>query len=285
MRVSSLLAVLLLVFAVPVSAQERLKVVATFSILGDLVAQVGGDKIDLTVLVGPDTDAHTYQPKPNDLRVLAGARVLVSNGLGFEGWIDRLADAASFKGTRIVVSTAAATGPDPHCWQDVACTRRYVANIATGLAAADPANAASYREHAQAYDARLAALEAWIRGEIATVPEDRRKAITGPNSFHYFSRSYGVTFEAPRGYSTESEPSARDMAQLIRQVRAEKIKALFIENMTNPVLIDEIARDAGAIVGPRLYSDALSKPGGPAPTYEAMMRYNVAALVAGMSKN
>ncbi|MEI6200696.1 MAG: zinc ABC transporter substrate-binding protein [Enhydrobacter sp.] len=285
MRVSSLLAVLLLVFAVPVSAQERLKVVATFSILGDLVAQVGGDKIDLTVLVGPDTDAHTYQPKPNDLRVLAGAQVLVSNGLGFEGWIDRLADAASFKGTRIVVSTAAATGPDPHCWQDVACTRRYVANIATGLAAADPANAASYREHAQAYDARLAALEAWIRGEIATVPEDRRKAITGHNSFHYFSRSYGVTFEAPRGYSTESEPSARDMAQLIRQVRAEKIKALFIENMTNPVLIDEIARDAGAIVGPRLYSDALSKPGGPAPTYEAMMRYNVAALVAGMSKN
>ncbi len=285
MRVSSLLAVLLLVFAVPVSAQERLKVVATFSILGDLVAQVGGDKIDLTVLVGPDTDAHTYQPKPNDLRVLAGAKVLVSNGLGFEGWIDRLADAASFKGTRIVVSTAAATGRDPHCWQDVACTRRYVANIATGLAVADPANAAFYREHAQVYDGRLAALEAWIRVEIATVPEDRRKAITGHDSFHYFSRSYGVTFEAPRGYSTESEPSARDMAQLIRQVRAQKIKALFIENMTNPVLIDEIARDAGATVGPRLYSDALSKPGGPAPTYEAMMRYNVGALVAGMSKN
>ena len=285
MRVFSLLAVLLLVFAAPASAQEKLRVVATFSILGDLVAQVGGDRIDLTILVGPDTDAHTYQPKPKDLRVLAGARVLVSNGLGFEGWIDRLADAASFKGTRIVVSTNAATGPDPHCWQDVACTRRYVANIANGLATADPANAAFYREHAQAYDARLAALEAWIRGEIATVPEDRRKAITGHNSFHYFARSYGVQFEAPRGYSTDSEPSARDMAQLIRQVRAQKIKALFIENMTNPVLIDEIARDAGAAVGPRLYSDALSKSGGPAPTYEAMMRYNVAALVAGMSKN
>src|SRR5471032_2977743 len=139
MRVFSLLAVLLLVFAVPASAQEKLKVVATFSILGDLVAQVGGDKIDLTILVGPDTDAHTYQPKPNDLRVLAGAKVLVSNGLGFEGWIDRLADAASFKGTRIVASTNAAAvlldhRPDPHCWQDVACARRYVANIATGLA-------------------------------------------------------------------------------------------------------------------------------------------------------
>jgi zinc/manganese transport system substrate-binding protein len=284
MRIFSFLA-LLLVLATPAVAQDKIKVVATFSILGDLVTEVGGDRIDLTTLVGPDTDAHTYQPRPNDLRLLAGARVLVSNGLGFEGWIDRLADAASFKGTRIVVSKDAAAGPDPHCWQDVACTRRYVANIATGLAAADPWNATTYRERAQAYDAKLATLEAWIRGEIATVPEDRRKAITGHNSFHYFSRAYGVRFEAPRGYSTDSEPSARDMAELIRQVRAQKIKALFIENMTNPVLIEEIAHDAGATVGPRLYSDALSKPGGPAPTYEAMMRYNVTALVAGMSKN
>jgi zinc/manganese transport system substrate-binding protein len=284
MRIFSFLA-LLLVLATPAVAQDKIKVVATFSILGDLVTEVGGDRIDLTTLVGPDTDAHTYQPRPNDLRLLAGARVLVSNGLGFEGWIDRLADAASFKGTRIVVSKDAAAGPDPHCWQDVACTRRYVANIATGLAAADPGNAAIYRERAAAYDAKLATLDAWIRGEIATVPEDRRKAITGHNSFHYFSRAYGVRFEAPRGYSTDSEPSARDMAELIRQVRAQKIKALFIENMTNPVLIEEIARDAGATVGPRLYSDALSKPGGPAPTYDAMMRYNVAALVAGMSKN
>ncbi len=289
MRVRSLLAVLLLVYALPASAQDKLKVVATFSILGDLVAQVGGDKVDLTVLVGPDTDAHTYQPRPNDLRVLAGAKVLVSNGLGFEGWIDRLADAASFKGTRIVVSQDVPADPgqrtDPHCWQDVACARRYVANIATGLGVADPANAAFYRQRAETYDARLAALEAWIRGTVATVPEDRRKAITGHNSFRYFARAYGVQFEAPRGYSTDSDPSARDMAQLIRQVRAQKIKALFIENMTNPVLIDEIARDSGAVVGPRLYSDALSRPDGPAPTYEAMMRYNVAALVAGMSKN
>jgi zinc/manganese transport system substrate-binding protein len=284
MRVFSFLAVLL-ALAAPAYAQDKLRVVATFSILGDLVEQVGGDRIAVTTLVGPDTDAHTYQPRPNDLRVLAGAQVLVSNGLGFEGWIDRLADAASFKGTRIVVSKDAAIGPDPHCWQDVACARRYVANIAAGLASADPANAAYYRERASAYDTTLATLEAWIRGQIATVPEDRRKAITGHNSFHYFAEAYGVQFEAPRGYTTDSEPSARDMAQLIRQVRAQKIKALFIENMTNPVLIDEIAKDAGATVGPRLYSDALSKPGGPAPTYEAMMRHNVAALVAGMSKN
>jgi zinc/manganese transport system substrate-binding protein len=275
-----------LALAAPVSAQDKLRVVATFSILGDLVAEVGGDKVEITTLVAPDTDAHAYQPKPTDIRALAASKVLVSNGLGFEGWIDRLADAAAFKGTRIVASTGAATAArDPHCWQDVACARVYAANIASGLATADPANAAFYRTRAQAYDQRLAALEAWIRDEIATVPADRRKAITGHNSFLYFARAYGVQFESPRGYNTDSEPSARDMANLIRQVREQKITALFIENMTNPVLVEEIAKDAGATVGPRLYSDALSKPGGPAPTYEAMMRHNVTALVAGMSRN
>jgi zinc/manganese transport system substrate-binding protein len=272
--------------AQPSRGQDRLKVVATFSILGELISEVGGERVEVTTFVAPDTDAHTYQPKPTDIRALAAAKVLVSNGLGFEGWIDRLADAAAFKGTRIVASTGAATtGTDPHCWQDVACARIYVANIAAGLSTADPANAAIYRDRAQAYDKRLAVLDGWIRSRIATVPEDRRKAITGHNSFHYFARAYGVTFESPRGYNTDSEPSARDMANLIRQVREQKIKALFIENMTNPVLVDEIAKDAGATVGPRLYSDALSKPGGPAPTYEAMMRHNVTALVAGMSKN
>ncbi len=281
-----LLLVPVLALACPASAQDRLKVVATFSILGELTSEVGGDRTDVTTFVAPDTDAHTYQPKPTDIRVLAAAQVLVSNGLGFEGWIDRLADAAAFKGTRIVASAGATTtGIDPHCWQDVACARVYVANIATGLSATDPANAAFYRDRAKAYDGRLAALDGWIRSQIAAVPEDRRKAITGHNSFHYFARAYGVKFESPRGYNTDSEPSARDMANLIRQVREQKIKALFIENMTNPVLVDEIAKDSGATVGPRLYSDALSKPGGPAPTYEAMMRHNVTALVAGMSKN
>ena len=140
-------------------------------------------------------------------------------------------------------------------------------------------------QRAQSYDQRLAALDRWIKEEIAKVPADRRKAITGHNSFRYFSQAYGVQFFAPRGYTTESEPSARDVAALIRQVREQKIKALFVENMTNPNLVEEIARESGAVVGPRLYSDALSPPGGPAPTYEAMMRHNVAALVAGMLRN
>lgn len=282
----------------PGFAQTKLKVVATFSILGDLVAQVGGERIELTTLVGPDTDAHTYQPKPTDARTLAEAQALVSNGLGFEGWIERLAKAAPFKGRAIVATTGVPTiaaghghghshghGPDAHAWQDAERVRRYVANIAAGLVAADQANAPHYRERAQAYDKRLVELDQWIKAEIAKVPAAQRKVITGHDAFGYFAKAYGVQFNAPRGYSTESQPSAKDVAALIRQVREQKIKALFVENMTNPGLVEQIARESGGVVGPALYSDALSAPGGPAPTYEAMMRHNVAALVAGMLKN
>ena len=290
-----LMAALLAAAALPGMAQTRTKIVATFSILGDLVHEVGGEDIELTVLVGPDADTHTYQPRPVDARVVAAAGALVSNGLAFEGWADRLAQAAPLKGLHIVASAgvtplpatthAHEQGVDPHCWQDVADTRRYVATIASGLASVDPANAAAYRERAARYDKRLADLDAWIRAEIATVPPEQRKAITGHDSFRYFAQAYGVQFEAPRGYTADNEPSARDVAALIKLVRTQHIKALFIENMTNPNLVEEIARDSGAVVGPKLYSDALSKPGGPAATYEAMMRHNVTALVAGMRKN
>ena len=297
-----LLALSLFVVSLPASAQAPMKAVATFSILGDLLAEVAGDKVELSVVVGPDIDAHAYQPRPTDARALADAKVLVSNGLGFEGWIDRLAKAAPFKGKAIVATAGVATlkadanhghshghshghGPDPHCWQDVQRVRTYVANIAKGLAEADPPNAAQYRERAQAYDRRLVELDAWVKAEIAKVPADKRRAITGHDSFRYFSSAYGVKFQSPRGYNTSSEPSARDVAALIREVREQRIKALFVENMTNPGLIDQIAKESGAVVGPRLYTDALSGPDGPAPTYEKMMRHNVTALVAGMLKN
>ena len=290
-----LLAAAILLAARPALADPRLPVVATFSILGDLVKEVGGDRIDLTILVGADIDAHTYQPKPSDVRVLPASQVLVSNGLGFEGWIDRLAEAAPFKGRRVVASSGVATlaadnhghshGPDPHCWQDVGRVRQYVANIADGLAAADPANAGFYRQRAKLYTGRLDELDRWVRAAIADVPAGQRKVITGHDSFRYFTNAYGVQFLAPRGFKTDSEPTAKDVAALIRLVREQKIKALFVENMTNPGLVDQIAREAGAIVGARLYSDALSAPDGPAPTYEAMMRHNVRALVAGMAKN
>src|SRR3977135_2885461 len=274
-----LLAAALSFAALPASAQTKPKVVATFSILGDLVAQVAGDRIDLAVLVGADTDAHTYQPKPTDASTLAAGQAMGGKGVGGEDWIGAPTLEATSPGY------GHTHGPDPHCWQDVGRARRYVANIAAGLVDADPANAGYYREHARSYDQRLADLDQWIKTEIAKVPTLQRKAITGHDSFRYFAQAYGVQFQAPRGYNTNSEPSARDVAALIRLVREQKIKALFVENMTNPGLIDQIARESGAVVGPRLYSDALSGPNGPAPTYEAMMRHNVTALVAGMMKN
>ncbi|WP_425069039.1 metal ABC transporter solute-binding protein, Zn/Mn family [Reyranella sp.] len=302
LRRAFLLTPTLLAVALPASAETPLKAVATFSILGNLLAEVAGDKAAVSLVVGPDIDAHAYQPRPGDARALADAQVLVSNGLGFEGWIDRLAKAAPFKGKAIVASTGVATlpaapsaghsqghshehGPDPHCWQDVQRVRTYVANIAKGLAEADPPNAASYRERAEAFDRRLVELDAWVKEEIAKVPADKRRAITGHDSFRYFSSAYGVKFQSPRGYNTSTEPSARDVAALIREAREYRIKALFVENMTNPGLVDQIARESGAVVGPRLYTDALSGPDGPAPTYEKMMRHNVTALVAGMLKN
>lgn len=280
------------------STEGKLRVVATFSILGDLVREVAGDRVELAVLVGADIDAHTYQPRPADAKAIALAQALVSNGLGFEGWIDRLAKAAPFKGRAIVASAGVATlnaaptpghnhahGPDSHCWQDVSRARQYVANIVAGLAAADAANAGYYRERGQFYDQRLVDLDRWVKAEIARVPAGQRRAITSHEAFGYFASAYGVQFNAPRGFTTESEPSAKDVAALIRQVREQKIKALFVENMSNPGLVNQIAKESGAVIGPRLYSDALSRPDGPAPTYEAMMRYNTTALVAGMLKN
>jgi zinc/manganese transport system substrate-binding protein len=289
--------------AVPGLAQQKPKVVASFTILADLVAQIGGERIELVTLVGPDKDAHTYQPTTGDSRIVAGAQVLVSNGLGFEPWADRLVSAAPFKGRRIVATAGVPrerhladqhhhghshgprAGSDPHMWQDVALARRYVAAIAQGLVEADAAGADFYRQRAAAYDKRLADLDAWVREQIAAVPAAKRRVITGHDAFRYFARAYGVTFRAPQGLSTAQEASARDVANLIQQIRREGIRAIFIENMSSPKLIEQIAREAGGVVGPALYVDALSARGGPADSYEKMFRHNVAALVAGMAKN
>jgi zinc/manganese transport system substrate-binding protein len=284
--------------ALPALGQQKPKVVASFTILADLVATIGGDRIELVTLVGADRDAHTYEPTTRDSRAVAAAQVLVTNGLDFEPWADRLAKAAPFRGKRVVATAdvprerylagehhGQGSGTDPHMWQDVALGRRYVAAIARGLAEADPAGAPDYRQRAEAYDKRLADLDAWVRQQIDTVPAAKRRVITGHDAFHYFARAYGVTFRAPQGLSTAQEASARDVATLIQQIRREGIRAIFIENMSNPKLIEQVAREAGGVVGPALFVDALSPRGGPADTYEKMFRHNVTALVAGMAKN
>ncbi|MCY3811864.1 MAG: zinc ABC transporter substrate-binding protein [Gammaproteobacteria bacterium] len=263
---------------------DRLNVVGTFTILGDMVRNVGGEHVALTTLVGPNADAHVYEPTPADARTLARADLVVVNGLGFEGWIDRLVKVSGYKGPVVVASegvaalTVEGNQPDPHAWQDLANGRLDVANIARALAAADPAHADEYRRRAEAYDRELATLDRDIRGQLGAFPQDRRKVITSHDAFRYFGHAYGIDFRAPVGLSTESEPSAGELATLIRQMQDEGIRALFVENITDPRLVEQLAREAGAVIGGRLYSDSLSGPNGPAPTYLDMFRHNVGEI-------
>ena len=265
-------------------ATGKLKVVTTFTILADMVRNVGGEHVALTTLVGPDGDAHVYEPTPADARTLARADLVVVNGLGFEGWIDRLIKVSGYRGPVVVASegiaalTVEENQPDPHAWQDLANGRLDVANIVRALAAADPAHADDYRRRADAYDRELAALDREVKSRLDAFPRDRRKVITSHDAFQYFGRAYGIDFHAPVGLSTESEPSAGQVAALIRQMRDEGIHALFVENITDPRLVGQLAREAGAVIGGRLYSDSLSGPTGPAPTYLDMFRHNVGEI-------
>ena len=285
-RRSWLAAAATLVVAAPTRAwaAEKLKVVTTFTILADMVRNVGREQVALTTLVGPDADAHVYEPTPADARALAQADLVVVNGLGFEGWIDRLVKVSGYQGPVVVASegiaalTVEGNQPDPHAWQDLANGRLKLANIARALAAADPAHADDYHHRARAYDRELAALDRNIRDRLDAFPADRRKVITSHDAFQYFGRAYGMDFHAPVGLSTESEPSAGELAALVRQMRDEGIHALFVENITDPRLVEQLAREAGAVIGGRLYSDSLSGPTGPAPTYLDMFRHNVGEI-------
>ncbi|MBP0494331.1 metal ABC transporter solute-binding protein, Zn/Mn family [Pararoseomonas indoligenes] len=283
------------------AAQSALPVVASFSILGDMVRQVAGERpLALSVLVGPDGDAHDFQPRPSDAEGLRAAALLVRNGLGYDDWLNRLVGAAGFRGVGTTAAEGAATraagagghahggrngasrAPDPHAWGDPRNGRIYARNIAAGLAAADPGNAALYARNAEAFSARLAALDAEVRAAVGTVPEARRRVITSHDAFGYYGDAYGITFLAPQGMSTHSEASASGVARLIRQVRAEGITAVFLENMAEGTTLERLSREAGVRVRGRLYSDALSPPGGPAATYETLIRHNTDLLVPAM---
>jgi zinc/manganese transport system substrate-binding protein len=282
-----------------------LKVVASFTVLGDLAQQVGDDDVTVTTLVGADGDTHVFQPTPNDAKALKEADVIIINGLGFEGWMSRLIESSGTKAPVVTASQGIAKtltmaekeeeghhdhhhhhgSTDPHAWQSLTNGRVYVKNIAAALQKADPANSQDYTDRAAKLDAELAALDAWVKKEIATVPEAKRRVITTHDAFGYFADAYQVTFLAPTGFSTEDEPSAKEMKQLIQQIKSGKTRALFFENMSNPNVIKQLATEAGAVVGPALYADALSGAAGNAPTYQAMFKYNVTALVKAMQQN
>jgi zinc/manganese transport system substrate-binding protein len=272
------------------------KAVASFSILADLVQQVGGERVAVVALVGPNGDAHVFDPAPSDASRIAAAQIVFVNGLGLEGWIDRLIKASGTRAPTIVASKGVTPiesdeadphdhrrHDDPHAWQSVANTRLYVANIRDGLTRVDPDGRDLYAANAARYLTALEGLEGEVKAAIAKIPERNRRIITTHDAFGYFAKAYGMRFIAPLGVSTDSEASAKDVARIIRQIRAEKVPAVFLENVSDPRLMNRIAAESGARIGGKLFSDALSEPGGPAATYLDMMRNNLRAFDAALS--
>ena len=282
-------AVLAVSLAAPAAARSDrpIPVTATFSILGDMVKRIGGERVAVTTLVGANGDAHVYQPTPTDARIVSETQILVVNGLQFEGWLDRLIAASGFRGVRVVATDGVEPisfggAFDPHAWQSLGNAIAYVDNITAALAQADPANAADFHRNRAAYVADIETLDAEIRGNVASLPADRRVVVTSHDAFQYFSRDYGLEFVAPQGLSTESEASAKDVAALVRQIRERGIRAVFIENVADPRLLKQIADETGTIIGGTLYPDALSGPDGPAATFLDMMRHNAATLALAL---
>ncbi|OQM75901.1 zinc ABC transporter substrate-binding protein AztC [Manganibacter manganicus] len=297
-------------FAVTPAMSASLKVVASFSVIGDFAKNVGGERVEITTIVGPDGDAHVYEPKPADAAAVAKADLILVNGLHFEGFLRRLIETSAPKGT--IVELTKGVEPiafktefaeakesgyagdeghkhdeghehedhdhgaiDPHAFQSIPNARIYVKNIAEAFCAADTDGCVDYQTNAAAYIEKLDALDAEMREAIALIPQNKRTVITSHDAFGYFEHEYGLAFLAPQGLATSSEPSAADVAKLVKQIRQDKASAIFMENITNPALIQQIARETGIKVGGTLYSDALSPPDGPAATYIDMMHNNI----------
>jgi len=282
--------------SLPVLAQEKIKVVASFSILGDLVKNIGGERIEVGTLVGPNGNAHVYSPSPADAKKLADAKVVFVNGLGFEGWLERLVKASGTKAPIVVASKGVKPRErssdhghdhdhdraDPHAWQSVANVKTYVTNIRDALIAADVAGKAVYDANAATYLGKLDALEQEVKATVAKIPADRRRVITSHNSFGYFQAAYGIEFIAPQGVSTEAEASAKDVAAIIRLIKGRKIAGVFLENVTDPRLVKQIAGETGAKVGGTLYSDALTDEKGDATSYIDLIRHNLKQLAGAL---
>lgn len=272
-----------------VDTASPLRVVASFSIVADMVREVGGQAVAVTSLVGPDADAHVFSPTPSDAIQVGRAGLVVVNGLNFEGWIDRLVKVSGYRGPVLVASRGIAVrktpgGADPHAWHDLGNARRYVDNIRAALVSAAPDQRVVIDDRAARYTARIDALDAQTKALVAALPVGRRRVITGHDAFGYFARAYGIEFLSPRGWSTESEPSAEAVARIVRQLREQRASALLVENISDPRLIERIAREAGARVGGRLYSDALSAPGTEADTFLKLFSHNMNTVIAALKE-
>lgn len=275
----------------PLAQAKTVEVVASFSILGDIVKQVGGDHVQVSTLVGPNGDPHSFEPSPQDSKQLSQAEIVFVSGLGLEGWIDRLVGASGYQGPVITASKGITsrsmeedgkTITDPHAWNSMKNGVQYATNVMNALIAADPEDANYFRQRGTDYIQQLQQLDSWAKAQFAVVPMQKRKVLTSHDAFGYFGQEYGVTFLAPVGFSTEAEASASGVASLIKQIKQEKVKAYFIENQTDPRLVKQIAAATGAKAGGELYPEALSKPQGPAATYIQAFKHNVKTVVGSM---
>jgi zinc/manganese transport system substrate-binding protein len=277
-----------IMMVIPLRAPEKIRIVASFSILGDFARNVGGDRVNVATLVGANSDVHVYTPAPADAKKIADAQLVIVNGLGLEGWLPRLVQSSGSKAT-VVTATANMTprklgsDADPHAWQSVVNAKIYAANIRDALIAADPAGAPAYRANTDAYLAKLEVLDREVRDAVEQIPQARRKVISTHDAFGYFAAAYGIAFIAPQGVSTESEPSARDIAAIVTQIRTVKIPAVFLENISDPRLMRRISAETGARIGGTLYSDSLTGENGAAPTYIDMVRHNILALTSALT--
>jgi zinc/manganese transport system substrate-binding protein len=284
----------------PIMASEPLPVVASFSILADMVKQVGGPHVEVSSLVGPNSDAHVFDPTPADAKRLAAAKLVVVNGLGFEGWLNRLVKSSGYKGPVLTASKGVKTipmaksdhghghshshaAPDPHAWQSLLNARQYVENIRVALSAAMPAHSADFQSRTTDYLKQIDALEKSTQARIAAVPMERRRVITSHDAFGYFARQYKVTFYPLQGLSTASEPSAADVVRIVNEIKKNKVTAIFAENISDPRVLERVAKDSGAKIGGTLYADALSAPGTQADTYLKMFELNVSTILSGIA--
>ncbi|WP_285407774.1 metal ABC transporter substrate-binding protein [Pseudomonas sp. FR229a] len=288
----ALLVLFSLMLSMTLSAAEKLPVVTSFSILADMVQQVGGEHVQITSMVGPDADAHTYEPTPNDAKALLRARLIIKNGLGFEPWLDRLVTSTDSKATVITASRGVIprsldedgeTVPDPHAWHNLANAELYVGNITKALVTADPANKADYERNSLNYLKQIYGLLAEAKNKLGALPPGNRKIVTSHDAFGYLGQAYGIDFLAPQGLSTEREPSAAEVAALITQIRQARVKAVFMENIKDARLLKQIADESGAHIGGTLYSDALAASG-PASTFIGLFEYNLNTLYKALSQ-
>lgn len=268
-------------------SESPIQVVTSFTILEDLVSELGGARVQISNLVGRNSDAHMYQPKPSDATAITNAELVILNGLGFEGWITRLMDLNDYRNTRLVASDGVqllmiGDEIDPHAWQSFDNIELYISAITQALVALRPEHKAEFAQRQAAYLQRVHALQQEMHKKINAVPALQRVVVTSHDAFGYLGREFNIQFLAPVGLSTDAEATANDVSEIIRDIRRLGVRALFVENINNPRLLEQISAETGVAIGGRLYSDALGDIGGPAATYLDMMRHNIESLATAL---